>query len=28
VFLLSPADVDVTADERKRIAEAGFYAYQ
>jgi cell division inhibitor SepF len=28
VFLLSPADVDVTAEERKRIAEAGFYAYQ
>lgn len=28
VFLLSPADVDVTADERKRIAEAGFYAHQ
>ncbi|HYO04672.1 MAG TPA: cell division protein SepF [Mycobacterium sp.] len=28
VFLLSPADVDVTADERRRIAEAGFYAHQ
>ncbi|MCV7280959.1 cell division protein SepF [Mycolicibacterium flavescens] len=28
VFLLSPADVDVTAEERKRIAEAGFYSYQ
>jgi len=28
VFLLSPADVDVSADERRRIAEAGFYAYQ
>lgn len=28
VFLLSPADVDVSAEERKRIAEAGFYAYQ
>jgi cell division inhibitor SepF len=28
VFLLSPADIDVTADERRRIAEAGFYAYQ
>ena len=28
VFLLSPADVDVTAEERQRIAEAGFYAYQ
>lgn len=28
VFLLSPADVDVTAEERRRIAEAGFYAYQ
>ena len=25
VFLLSPADVDVTAEERRRIAEAGFY---
>ncbi|MDT5104245.1 MAG: hypothetical protein QOI25_1758, partial [Mycobacterium sp.] len=24
----SPADVDVSADERRRIAEAGFYAYQ
>jgi len=28
VFLLSPADVDVSADERRQIAEAGFYAYQ
>lgn len=28
VFLLAPADVDVTADERRRIAEAGFYSYQ
>ena len=28
VFLLSPADVDVTADDRRRIAETGFYAYQ
>ena len=28
VFLLSPADVDVSAEERRRIAEAGFYAYQ
>jgi cell division inhibitor SepF len=28
VFLLSPADIDVSAEERKRIAEAGFYAYQ
>jgi len=28
VFLLSPADVDVTAEERRRIAEAGFHAYQ
>jgi cell division inhibitor SepF len=28
VFLLSPADVDVTAEERRRIAEAGFYTYQ
>jgi cell division inhibitor SepF len=28
VFLLSPADVDVTAEERRRIAEAGFYSYR
>ena len=28
VFLLSPADRDVSAEERRRIAEAGFYAYQ
>jgi len=28
VFLLSPADIDVSAEERRRIAEAGFYAYQ
>jgi cell division inhibitor SepF len=28
VFLLSPADIAVTADERRRIAEAGFYAHQ
>ncbi len=28
VFLLSPADVDVTPDDRRRIAETGFYAYQ
>ena len=28
VFLLAPADVDVTAEERRRIAEAGFYSYQ
>ncbi|MCT7660172.1 cell division protein SepF [Mycobacterium deserti] len=28
VFLLSPADIDVSAEERKRIAEAGYYAYQ
>ncbi|QZT65286.1 cell division protein SepF [Mycolicibacterium austroafricanum] len=28
VFLLSPADVDVTAEQRRRIAEAGFYSYQ
>lgn len=28
VFLLAPSDVDVTADERRRIAEAGFYSYQ
>ncbi len=28
VFLLSPADIDVSADDRRRIAEAGFYAYQ
>ncbi|MFH5210812.1 cell division protein SepF [Antrihabitans spumae] len=25
VFLLSPADIDVSAEERKRIAETGFY---
>jgi cell division inhibitor SepF len=28
VFLLSPSGTDVSADERKRIAEAGFYAYR
>jgi cell division inhibitor SepF len=28
VFLLAPSDVDVSADERRRIAEAGFYSYQ
>ncbi len=28
VFLLSPADIDVSAEERRRIAEAGFYAFQ
>ena len=28
VFLLSPPDVDVTPDDRRRIAETGFYAYQ
>jgi cell division inhibitor SepF len=28
VFLLSPADVDVTPEERRRIAETGFHAYQ
>lgn len=28
VFLLSPADIDVSAEERQRIAEAGFYSYQ
>jgi cell division inhibitor SepF len=28
VFLLSPADIDVSAEERRRIAEAGFYSYQ
>lgn len=26
VFLLSPADIDVSAEERKRIAETGFYS--
>ncbi len=26
VFLLSPADVDVSAEERRRIAEKGFYS--
>ena len=28
VFLLAPADVDVSAEERRRIAEAGFYSHQ
>ena len=28
VFLLSPADIDVSAEERRRIAEAGFYSYR
>jgi cell division inhibitor SepF len=28
VFLLSPADVEVSPEERRRIAETGFYAYQ
>jgi cell division inhibitor SepF len=28
VFLLSPADVDVSAEERRRIAETGFYNSQ
>lgn len=28
VFLLSPADVDVSAEERRRIAETGFYNQQ
>ncbi|CAJ1582252.1 cell division protein SepF [[Mycobacterium] wendilense] len=28
VFLLSPADVEVTPEERRKMAEAGFYAYQ
>jgi cell division inhibitor SepF len=28
VFLLSPADIDVSPEERRRIAESGFYAYQ
>jgi len=28
VFLLSPADVEVSPEERRRMAEAGFYAYQ
>lgn len=26
VFLLSPPDVEVTPEERRRMAEAGFYA--
>ena len=26
VFLLSPADIEVTPEERRRMAEAGFYA--
>lgn len=28
VFLLSPADIEVTAEERRRIAETGFYSQQ
>ncbi|WP_078291576.1 cell division protein SepF [Mycobacterium sp. D16R24] len=28
VFLLSPSDIDVSAEERRRIAESGFYSYQ
>jgi cell division inhibitor SepF len=28
VFLLSPADVDVSPEERRRIAEAGFYNHR
>lgn len=28
VFLLAPADVDVSAEQRRRIAEAGFYSHQ
>lgn len=28
VFLLSPADVDVSPEERRRIVETGFYAYR
>ena len=28
VFLLSPPNVNVTAEDKERIAEAGFYAYQ
>ena len=28
VFLLSPPDVEVTPEEKRRMAEAGFYAYQ
>ncbi len=28
VFLLSPADVEVSPEERRRIAETGFYAYR
>ncbi|NCL77268.1 cell division protein SepF [Rhodococcus sp. YH1] len=28
VFLLSPADIDVSAEERRRIAETGFYNQQ
>lgn len=27
VFLLSPADVEVTPEERRRMAEAGFYSH-
>jgi cell division inhibitor SepF len=28
VFLLSPADVDVSPEERRKIAETGFYAHR
>ncbi len=28
VFLLSPADIDVSAEDRKRIAETGFFSQQ
>lgn len=28
VFLLSPADIDVSAEDRRRIAETGFYSQQ
>ncbi|HET9876716.1 MAG TPA: cell division protein SepF [Mycobacterium sp.] len=28
VFLLSPADVDVSPEERRRLVETGFYAYR
>jgi cell division inhibitor SepF len=27
VFLLSPPDVEVTPEERRRMAEAGFYTH-
>ena len=28
VFLLAPADIDVSPEDRKKIAETGFYNHQ